>query len=334
MNKTNIILLLLAISMVVAVQIESGDRIYSIDCHNTSGSLVGTTGTITCRDSSGNVDVNAEALVNYATGKFYYVFAEADDRYGCDINCGDASAIDYGIPVAQGQLLQTSDNIGLNLDDTSGDYESADFEDSFLTAAKIATSAIGADEIASSAIGANEIAANAIGSSELASAAITADHIAASAINSDKIALNAIGAAQIAADAITSSEIAADAIGASEAGFLTDSTGFQGADIAATLADTTELQANQSNFKTAKGFSTHTAANVWAVGTRTLTSYGTLVADIWAKVRQAYTVAFTYDGSGFPNIDTYSYSDGTNVTETWTISSVNTTITNKTVVVS
>lgn len=35
---------------------------------------------------------------------------------------------------------------------------------------------------------------------------------------------------------------------------------------------------------TATGFSTHSAADVWAVGTRTLTSFGTLVSDIWAAV--------------------------------------------------
>ena len=35
--------------------------------------------------------------------------------------------------------------------------------------------------------------------------------------------------------------------------------------------------------------SSHTAANVWAVGTRTLTSFGTLIADIWANVTRTLT---------------------------------------------
>jgi hypothetical protein len=38
------------------------------------------------------------------------------------------------------------------------------------------------------------------------------------------------------------------------------------------LADTDELQGNQSNWLTATGFSTHSAADVWAVATRTLTA--------------------------------------------------------------
>ena len=35
--------------------------------------------------------------------------------------------------------------------------------------------------------------------------------------------------------------------------------------------------------------SSHTAANVWAVGSRTLTSFGTLIADIWANVTRTLT---------------------------------------------
>lgn len=35
--------------------------------------------------------------------------------------------------------------------------------------------------------------------------------------------------------------------------------------------------------------SSHTAASVWAVGTRTLTSFGTLIADIWASVTRTLT---------------------------------------------
>lgn len=42
--------------------------------------------------------------------------------------------------------------------------------------------------------------------------------------------------------------------------------------IDAILADTAELQTNQSNWNTATGFSTHSAADVWAVVTRTLTA--------------------------------------------------------------
>ena len=43
-------------------------------------------------------------------------------------------------------------------------------------------------------------------------------------------------------------------------------------------SNSTRLDANVSSR------SSHTAANVWAVGTRTLTSFGTLIADIWAYI--------------------------------------------------
>ena len=43
-------------------------------------------------------------------------------------------------------------------------------------------------------------------------------------------------------------------------------------DIDAILVDTDELQSNQNNWLTATGFSTHSAADVWAVSTRVLTA--------------------------------------------------------------
>lgn len=42
-------------------------------------------------------------------------------------------------------------------------------------------------------------------------------------------------------------------------------------DVDAILADTNELQGNQSNWATATGFSTHSAADVWSVATRAIT---------------------------------------------------------------
>jgi len=45
------------------------------------------------------------------------------------------------------------------------------------------------------------------------------------------------------------------------------------------------------------GASTHTAANVWTAGTRTLTSYGTLVADVAAAVWEIATSGLTTVGS-------------------------------------
>lgn len=51
-------------------------------------------------------------------------------------------------------------------------------------------------------------------------------------------------------------------------------------------SDTLETLSDQVD-----GCSTHTAAAVWAVGTRTLTSFGTLVADIWDALTSGMTQA-------------------------------------------
>ena len=107
-----------------------------------------------------------------------------------------------------------------------------------ITATAIATDAITAAKIAADAIGASEIAASAIAASEIATGAITATKFAAGAIDAAAIATDAIGPAEIATNSIGAPEIADDAIGAAEAGFLTDSTAFNGADVAAILADT------------------------------------------------------------------------------------------------
>ena len=112
--------------------------------------------------------------------------------------------------------LITTDNIGINLDDTSGTIDAAEIGADAITEAKIADSAIAAEHIAADAIGASEIATDAIGAAEIASGAIAADEIAADAIGASEIATDAIGAAEIAADAITTAEIATDAIAADE----------------------------------------------------------------------------------------------------------------------
>lgn len=60
------------------------------------------------------------------------------------------------------------------------------------------------------------------------------------------------------------------------------------------FANTTDSQEalrdrGDSAWTTATGFSTHSAADVWAVGTRTLTSFGTLVGDVWAYASRTLT---------------------------------------------
>jgi len=67
--------------------------------------------------------------------------------------------------------------------------------------------------------------------------------------------------------------------------------------------DTDELQTNQSNWLTATGFSTHSAADVasavWGATTRTLSGFGTLVSDIWNAATRSLTdkAGFTIAGT-------------------------------------
>lgn len=67
--------------------------------------------------------------------------------------------------------------------------------------------------------------------------------------------------------------------------------GGSGAGAFANTTDSTEALRDRgdSAWATATGFSTHSAADVWAVGTRTLTSFGTLVADVWAYATRLLT---------------------------------------------
>lgn len=136
-------------------------------------------------------------------------------------------------------------------------------------------------------------------------------------INLDDVS-GTLDAGEIGSNAITAAKIAADAIGASEAGFLSDSTAFAGGNIASiltdtaaydsdaeyataiwnaatnayggagtygqaledTVADTNEIQVNQSSFITATGFSTHSAADVWTTGSRELSTPADYKADV------------------------------------------------------
>jgi len=106
---------------------------------------------------------------------------------------------------------------------------------------------------------------NWINAAAIASNAITDVKIASNAITSAKIAANAIGASQIASDTITAAKIASNAI--------------------------TDAKINNGAFTAAK-FAAGAFDAVWTVSTRTLSSFGTLVSDIWsAGTRTLTTVA-------------------------------------------
>ena len=51
------------------------------------------------------------------------------------------------------------------------------------------------------------------------------------------------------------------------------------------------ISVGDSNWITAVGFSTHSAADIWTSATRTLTSFGTLISDIWSAGTRTLTVA-------------------------------------------
>jgi alpha-tubulin suppressor-like RCC1 family protein len=104
---------------------------------------------------------------------------------------------------------------GVELTQTANDVTIALAADG-VSAAELATDAVGSDEIAVDAVTASEIEAEAVGSAEIATDAVTAVKIAANAVGSSEIASDAVGAAEIAADAVGSSEITADAVTASE----------------------------------------------------------------------------------------------------------------------
>ncbi len=100
------------------------------------------------------------------------------------------------------------------IDTTSGGVLVAAIAANAITAASIATNAIGADELADGAITAATFAAGAIDATAIANSAIDAATFAAGAIDAAAIADGAIDAATFAAGAITAAAIANGAIDA------------------------------------------------------------------------------------------------------------------------
>ena len=107
--------------------------------------------------------------------------------------------------------LTLAGNIYKTASDSNSDAVQYSLADNGITAAKIASDAIGASEVADSAIDAGAIAADAITAAKIATDAIAASEIADNAIDAGAIAANAITAAKIATDAIGSDELAATA---------------------------------------------------------------------------------------------------------------------------
>lgn len=158
----------------------------------------------------------------------------------------------------------------------------------------MANNVITSSVIATDAIGAAQIAANAIGAAEIADGAIDAATFAAGAIDAAAIATDAIGSTEF-------SQAAADKVWSSASRTLT---AFSFAvDISAaavtliwdkatsgltTVGSIGKLLVDNIN-ATISSRSSHSAADVWTSGTRTLTSFGTLITDIWASVSRTIT---------------------------------------------
>jgi hypothetical protein len=175
-----------------------------------------------------------------------------------------------------------------------------------ITAAVIATGAIDADAIAADAITAAKIADGAIDAATFAASAITATVLADDCITAAKLATDCITSSELAASAITEIQAglstltqaqvqteceealqayhldhliaSADPGGVvANSSFLAKLTSKSATPAFADFDNTTDsLQAlrdrGDAAWITATGFSTHSAADVWAAGTRTLTA--------------------------------------------------------------
>lgn len=144
---------------------------------------------------------------------------------------------DLAFPTTSGRSIdvETTGEVGLDLDNTVGTLAAAQIATDAITAAKIAADAIGSSELATDAIGAAQIAANAIGASEIADGAIDAGAFAAGAIDTAAIATDAIDADALAADAVT--EIRSLVNGTSDSGTTT------------TMVDAVRTEADTDYFK-------------------------------------------------------------------------------------
>ena len=186
------------------------------------GSVTGAVGSVTGAVGSvaGNVD-GSTASVTGAVGSVTGAVGSVTGAVGSVAGNVDGSVA--SVTGAVGSVTGAVGSVAGNVDGST---------------ASIGAGGITATTLATDTITAAKIAANAITSSELADNAITAAKIATDAITAAKIAADAIGASEIAADAIGSSELATAAVNEIRDAILSDSTAFDGADIAAILTDT------------------------------------------------------------------------------------------------
>ncbi len=192
-----------------------------------------------------------------------------------------------------------------------GTIDAATFAAGAINAAAIATDAITAAKIAADAIGASELAADAV--TEIQSGLATASALATVQADTDDIqarlpaalvggridasigaaAANTLTASALATDAVTEIQaaVAAGAV-ASVTGAVGSVTGNVGGNVTGSVGSVAAGGITAASFaadaitaaKIAADVGTEIATAVWASGTRTLTSFGTLVADVVAAV--------------------------------------------------
>ena len=241
-----------------------------------------------------------------------------------DTTTGGAVGVDWGNVENQGTTVDLSAT-DINLVDTATTVTNAvnlpTIPANWITAAGIANDAIGATEIANGAIDAATFAAGAINAAAIATGAIDADAIATDAITSAKIAAGAITSSEAPnLDAAISTRATPAQVNTEVDTALTDihldhlfAADYDPATppgvATAYLNEIAESDGGVTRFTqnaleqgpVATGFSTHTAADVWTSGTRTLTGLGFVLAagDFGAS---------SLDGKGDWNIGKTGYS--------------------------
>ncbi len=100
-------------------------------------------------------------------------------------------------------VVNASGSVLIDLTANDPGVATNDIQDSSITAAKIATDAVGSDEIATDAVGSAEIVADAVTASEIATDAVGTAEIATDGVAAAEIAAGAVGTAELATVSVT-----------------------------------------------------------------------------------------------------------------------------------
>lgn len=112
--------LLLLVPITAGLTIDGVTNIF-LPCYNaTSGDQLGTSAKLTCWNSTGDVVLGNVTMSLAGTGWFNWTFSNDSGFYSCVVNCTE-DALDTAFAIYKRSVpLIATDNIGINLDDTSG----------------------------------------------------------------------------------------------------------------------------------------------------------------------------------------------------------------------